>query len=139
MTLEELNQFQAIERLIEHEKDQLLTMWESLGLHSPIISDMPKAKKACDKIGETMPEIIDKERDLLDRIVILEDMRKKIVDWIHALPNARLQLIANLRFVDGKTWEEIADFMNDGKTSHACKRVLYRYLENEQERREKRW
>ena len=139
MTLDELSQFQAIEKLIEREKDELLTMWDSLGLHSPIVSDMPKAKGARDKIGETMPGIVDKERDLLDSIVILEDMRKRIIDWIHALPNARLQLIAKLRFVDGKTWEQVADFIGDGKTSHACKRALYRHLESEQERREKRW
>jgi len=139
MTLEELDQFQTIERLIEYEKDKLLTMRESLGLHSPNLSGMPKGTGARDKIGETMPEIVDKERELLDGIIILQNMRQRIIDWINALPNARLQLIAKLRFVDGRTWEQVADFIDDGKTSHACKRALYRYLESEQERREKHW
>lgn len=139
MTLEELSQFQAIEKLIEREKDKLLTMWDSLGLHSPNFSDLPKAKGARDKIGDTMPEIVDKERELLDMIVILEDKQKRIIDWINALPNARLQLIAKLRFVDGRTWEQVADFIDDGKTCHACKRALYRHLENEQERKGKQW
>ena len=140
MTLEELNQLQAIEKLIEREKNELLSMREKLGLHGSNITGMPKAGGARDKIGDVMPGIVDKERELLDIIAILEGKRQRIMDWIDALPNARLQLIAKLRFADGKSWEEVADKLDDGRGADACKKCLYRYLsENKKKKRSDDW
>ncbi|SHI24363.1 hypothetical protein SAMN02745823_03826 [Sporobacter termitidis DSM 10068] len=75
-----------------------------------VITDMPKGGgstkedtyiKLCDMITETNAEV--------DRYV---DMRKEIVGVIRTAPGLTYQTLLSLRYLDGKTWEQIAVDMN---------------------------
>ena len=61
MTIEELNQLAYLEKAIKLEQDRLETLRENAGVKSPVISDMPKAPGARDKLGEIVPNIVDQK------------------------------------------------------------------------------
>lgn len=126
MTLEDLNQLHAVGKLIEYDKQKLLELWDRVGiLHGPEISGLPKARCTSD----VLPETVKKERDLVEDIANLQSMYDGALAWINALPNARTRLIARLRFIECKTWEEVATAMEGRETDVTVRKALYRYLE----------
>ena len=130
MTIEDLQELFYLDKLIDFENERLDDLRAKLDLHSPAISDMPKASGAKDKIGEIVPEIVDKARQLEIDLADLEARRKRLQDFIRVLPNIRIRIIMSLRFIDQLTWTEVAAKIGGKETEDTVKKAVYRYLES---------
>lgn len=129
MTVQELQQLFYLEKLIAHEEERLEELRASAGLKSPLLSDMPKAPGAQDKLGQIVPKIIDQEEEIARAIKRYSATREKLLRYINRVPNARIKMIMILRFVDQKPWQEVADILGGRETEYSVKHAIYRYVE----------
>lgn len=129
MTVKELQQLFYLEKIIQHEQDRLDELRASVGLHSPGLSDMPKAPGARDKLGDTVPKIVDQEEEIAREIEHYSAVREKLLNYINRVPNARIKMIMILRFIDQKPWQEVADIIGGRETEYSVKHAVYRYVE----------
>lgn len=65
-----------------------------------------------DKIGYIMPKIIDLENELNNRINEFIDLKTEVTKKIDEVPDMECRLLLMLRYLNFKTWEEIAEKMN---------------------------
>lgn len=130
MTIEDLKELYYLDKLIDYENERLDNLRAKLDIHSPTISDMPKASGAKDKIGEVVPEIVDKVRELERDVQDLEDRRSRLADFIRVLPNIRIRIIMSLRFIDQMSWTDVAAKIGGKETEDTVKKAVYRYLDS---------
>jgi DNA-directed RNA polymerase specialized sigma subunit len=129
VTVQELQQLFYLEKLIEHEKERLEELRASAGLKSPLLSDMPKAPGARDKLGDLVPKIVDQEAEIAKSIKQYSETKERLLRYINHVPNARIKMIMILRFVDQKPWQEVADLLGGKETEYSVKKTIYRYVE----------
>lgn len=129
MTVQELQQLFYLNKLIEHEKERLEELRSALALKTPVLSDMPKASGAKDKIGEIVPAIIDQEAEIEKNLKAYIEARDRILDYISHVPNIRIKTILILRFIDQKSWQEVAESIGGKETEYSVKQACYRYVD----------
>lgn len=64
-----------------------------------------------DKLAEAMSKIIDLEAEINREIDCFADARKAVTATIDKVEDARLHTVLNMRYVQFKTWEQIACYM----------------------------
>jgi len=133
VTIEDLQELFYLDKLIDFENERLENLRAKLDLHSPTISDMPKASGARDKIGDIVPEIVDKTRELETDIQDLEERRQRLQEFIRVIPNIRIRIIMSRRFIDQMTWTEVAAKIGGRETEDTVKKAVYRYLESKRQ------
>ena len=134
MTVKELEQLAYLDKIIRYEQDKLDDLRASVGLHSPGLSDMPKAHGARDKLGDTVPKIVDKTREIEENILLYQKTRERLLDYINRVPFVRVKMIMKLRFIEQKTWQEVADYIDNGtgkETSDSVRMAVNAYLSQE--------
>lgn len=129
MTIGELNQLAYLGKAIEMESERLRALRESVDVKSPIITDMPKAPGARDKLGETVPKIVDQEAEILTSLRRYAALKERAEQFINRTPNARMKMILVMRFMEQKQWQEIADAIGGKETEYSVKQACYRYVE----------
>lgn len=133
MTVHDLQELFYLDKLIDAERERLEALREAADVHSPILTDMPKAPGARDKTGELVPKIIDEEAAIHENISRYTEMRERLTNYINTLPNARIKLIMILRFMQQKTWQEVADTIGGKETEYSVRNACYRHLKGEEE------
>ena len=134
MTVKELQELYYLDKAIKYEKDRLDDLRAALDLHSPGLSDMPKAPGARDKMGDIVPEIVDQEAQIIENIRKYNEMKDKLVKYINSVPFVKIKTIMNLRFIDKKTWQEVADYMDNGTgkvTADSVRMAVNSYLDRD--------
>jgi len=135
MTMKELYQLHYLTKLIERDRMEIRRIEESLGLKSPSLSGMPHVAGAHDKLGEGVPELVDRKNELEERMKQMEAVRDRLRKYVETVPDLHIRLIMQLRFVDLMSWQETADYAG-GKNSEASVRMLVkRYLEKDEAER----
>lgn len=129
MKIYDLQQLVYLEKLIQCEQDRLDELRDQAGLHSPGLSDMPKAPGAKDKLGELVPKIVDQEAEIRENIKKYSAARERILRFINHIPNARIKLIMIMRFINQQSWSDIADALGGKETEYSVKHTIYRYLD----------
>ena len=131
MTMKELHQLWILNKLIERDEEEIKRIEERLGIKSPSLSGMPHNPGAHDKIGEGVPELVDRKNELEERRKQYTAARNELRAYVEAVPDLHVRLIMQLRFLDLKTWQEVADFAG-GRNSEASVRMLVkRYLKKD--------
>lgn len=131
MTMKELHQLWILNKLIERDEEEIKRIEERLGIKSPSLSGMPHNPGAHDKIGEGVPELVDRKNELEERRKQYTAARNELRAYVEAVPDLHVRLIMQLRFLDLKTWQEVADFAG-GRNSEASVRMLVkRYLKRD--------
>ena len=102
-------------------------------------SDMPRnPNRGNSRLEDTVVKIIDLERQIDDEIDRLVDVKRKIIEVISLVPNYEQQTLLELRYLNFKTWEQIAVAMNYGidniyklhrKALKAADDILYSILQ----------
>ena len=69
---------------------------------------MPKSNKRSDMIADGIATINDIEKTINQEIDELIELRKEIENKINAVDNPKLREILKCRYLDCKSWEEIA-------------------------------
>lgn len=65
-----------------------------------------------DKLGAAVARIIDAENRVSDELELLEATEREVVSTISAVQDATLSTLLYERYVNGKTWEQIAVQLN---------------------------
>ena len=129
MTVRELGELHYLEGMIKHESERLSELRDAADVKAQVITGMPTAHGAHDRIGEVIPRIVDKQREIADNIKSYERRRDRILRFIHSAPQVRLRLNMALRFIDQKSWQEVADEIGGKETEYSVKQACYRYVE----------
>ena len=125
MTIRELSNYYYINKQIIQLESKLEKLEEDL-LSSSQITDMPKNSKVnkpteelAIKIAELKEIIVNKRIKLIDEMIAIEK-------YIDTIPNAEIQIIIRMRFIELKEWDEISAVADIERTNayHKLKRYL---------------
>ena len=133
MTLERLNRHARLRRELGKAEDLKASLKEAADLKTQVLTGMPHAPGYRDKLGATLPKILD-ELPLLETQI--ENLRQEVARneseitcFIDALPDIQTRTVFRLRFLEGFTWSWIAFCLGGGNTANAVKKRCYRYLD----------
>lgn len=103
-----LSQYQYLNKEIDR-KIQTLEFWKNKILNiTGTLSDMPKSNKRSDTIATGIATINDIEKEINKEIDELIELRKEIEQKINAVDDPKLRELLKCRYLDCKSWEEIA-------------------------------
>ena len=106
---------------------------ERLTAISPSLTGMPHGGGVHDKIGEGVPELIDKKAQLEQMIREYEAEEAEIEKWIDGIEDIHLQLIVKLRFKEKKSWQEVANEAGGNNTEDSVRKLVDRYIKKQEE------
>lgn len=89
---------------------------------------MPKAPGAKDKLGDTVPKIVDQEAEIRKNIRLYSQTKERLLRYINGVPFVRIKMIMILRFIEQKSWQEVAEEIGGKETEYSVKKAVYRYL-----------
>lgn len=103
-----LNQYRYLNKEIDR-KIESLEFWRNKILNiTSTLSDMPKSNKRSDTIADGIATINDIEKTINQEIDELIQLRKEIEDKINTVDDPKLRELLKCRYLDCKSWEEIA-------------------------------
>lgn len=164
MTVKELSRLYWLNREIELNQQQIENLRHEWGraaskmtelrgkmevgmLASPVISDMPKAPAAGNKVESAVVQVISCEETMkrtseaIDRIEALISSRQerclaervRLEAYIDGIDDAFLRQVFTLRFVNGLTWGQVAASIGGGNKAESVRRACYRFLKQRSE------
>jgi hypothetical protein len=131
MTIRELSQLYYLDKLIQRDEERLEQMRARLTNISPKLSGMPGQPGVSDKVGESVAEIVDLARQIEEERVRFEIEKARLENYLRCIEDTQTRLIFILRFVDLKSWEEVAAAVGGNNTEGSVKQACYRYLKEQ--------
>ena len=131
MTMKELYQLHNLTKLIERDMNEIRLIEERLGVKSPSLTGMPHAPGAHDKLGEGVPELVDRKNELEERRKQYTAARNELRSYVESVPDLHVRLIMQLRFLDLMSWQEVADFAGGKNSEDSVRMLVKRYLKRE--------
>lgn len=99
---------QRIDRLLEEQG-----RWREKAMRiTPVLSPVPGGGGSGSPIERPMEKVIAMEGDINAAIDALIDLRREIQGAIEKVPDENLQLLLTYRYIDGLTWEQVAEKMD---------------------------
>lgn len=133
MNLKELSKLYYIQKLIDRDTQRLIELEASLQSGVQILTDMPRKPGAKNPIGELVPLIVDMQQQIVEKQKRLYEEQQKIQKYIDNIHDYQIRLIMYLRFVDLKTWSQVAEAVGGNNTQESVKKVCYRFLKTQDE------
>jgi len=133
MTLEYLSQLHYTIKDIKHEENQLEMLRLRMTSINSRLTGMPSRTGVSDRIGDLMPDLVDKTRKLDQLKLDFEIQRARLENELRCIEDPQVRLIFLLRFVDLKTWGEVASMIGANNTDNSVKKTCYRYLQGLEE------
>ena len=131
MTLHELSQLYWLDREIEADRQLLADLRaRASGLHGQKLDGMPHAGGGGDALAGTMDKIIALEAKIAEANARRLDELAGLCAYIDAIPDSYTRQIFTLRFVNGFSWQQVADAIGRGDTIDSVKKACYRFLRN---------
>ena len=78
------------------------------GLKAMQLSDMPKAKGAGPDTADAIAKLVDTEKLCIEKILELTIAQNEATKIIHCMGNSEHRNILDLRYIVGKSWDDIA-------------------------------
>lgn len=129
MTVKELSQLFYLGREIEMDRRRLAELEEMAdSLSSPSMDGMPHAPGYGDKIARCVAEIVDLQAIIAAKQQQCLYERSRLERYIASVPDSLTRQIFTLRFVEGKTWGQVAAAIGGGNSEDSVKKACYRYL-----------
>lgn len=134
MTVKELSQFYWLGREIEADARRLKELERRAGAPSIAhLTGMPHApsnEENARKIERAAAEIVDLQAIIAARQIQCIHERARLERWISAIPDSLTRQIFQARFVDGKTWAQVAQTVGGDITESGVKMICHRYLKH---------
>ena len=109
MTAKEyLRRVRHLDNTISAKLEQIETLHAQVTKTTTVLSDMPKAGGEQDKLAKTIAKIVDLKRRLRDEIEEYIELKEEAIRLIDSMSDGRHRLVLTYRYINGKTWEEIA-------------------------------
>lgn len=129
MTLKELSQLYYLNREIETLKRQLAEIECYAEGITQSFSGMPHGGSTSDKVGAGAVRIADLKSKIENRQIACWQEYCKLNDYISNIDDSFIRQIMSYRFINGLSWQQVADCIGGGNTADSVKKVCYRHLE----------
>ena len=120
-------------KIIDQKRREIRRIEERLGIKSPSLTGMPHGSGVHDKIGEGVPELVDKKNELEEIIRKYEAEEDRLNRWIDDIPDLQIQTYVSLRFKERMSWNEVADVAGGNNSENSVRMMVNRYLERSEE------
>ena len=120
---EYLQQYKVIDNYIASQVEEL-EKWKALSTKvTPTYSDMPKGSGGEDKIQSAVENIIEIQKQLNQSIDKFINLKKDILSRLDAVEDISLRMLLKYKYIDGLTFEQIAD-----KMQYCDRNIKYRHV-----------
>lgn len=133
MNLKQLSQLYYLNKLIQRDENRLEQMRARLTNLTPTLSGMPGTPGPADKVGEGVAELVDLMTKIQEDRHAYEAEKAKLESYLRCIEDTQTRLIFILRFVDLKSWGDVASAIGGNNTEGSVKQTCYRYLRENKE------
>lgn len=128
MNINELNNLRYIDKEIKLLQERIEKLETEAARVTPILTGLPGKGSGGDRIGAVVEQIIEEKEKLEAALQQRQEERRKAMRFINSIADSQLRTIFILRFVAGKSWNEVADYIGGGNTEKSVWVRAYRYL-----------
>lgn len=128
ITISELNNLRHIEKEIQILQERIEELETEAARVTPILTGFPGKGSGGDRIGAVVEQIIEEKEKLEAALQQRQEERRKAMRFINSIDDSQLRTIFILRFVSGKSWNKVADYIGGGNTEQSVWMRVFRYL-----------
>lgn len=128
MSLKELSQLYYIDKMIERDERRLEELRSNITSLSQNLSGMPKNPSIGDPVGDKVGEMVDLAAKIEKDKCHFHEEKARLEKYLRNIKDTQTRLIFILRFVDLKSWNDIAAKIGGGNTPDSVKKICYRYI-----------
>ncbi|MDD6489291.1 MAG: hypothetical protein PUG48_05695 [Clostridia bacterium] len=126
MTLKKLSQLYHLKQEIKMYEQLIQKLQSDAEGTTQNLTGMPPSGNVSDKVGQIATDIADYKALIeYDKQKCKEEYRK-LHEYIQSIDDSLTRQIFTLRFVECKSWFEVADSI--GSSEYAVKQICYRYI-----------
>lgn len=128
MTIKELSQLYHLNREIEQDRQRLDELRRQAIPGAQVITGMPHAPGAYDRVGKYATEIADLEGVIDAKMKQCFYELNRLNRYIAGVEDSQIRQILTLRFINGLNWLQVARSIGGNNTMDSVKKTCYRYL-----------
>lgn len=128
MNINELNNLRYIEKEIKLLQERIEELETEAARVTPILTGLPGKGSGGDRIGAVVEQLIEEKQKLEAALRHRQEERRKVMRFINSIVDSQMRTIFILRFVCGKSWNEVADYIGGGNTEQSVCMRVFRYL-----------
>lgn len=128
MTRQELAQFGHLKREVVLLEDKLHRARERALQMGRVPDGMPRGSATGDPVGVQTANIVLYETLLAQKLEECQRLLNEITAFINGIGDSLLRQVFLLRYVEGLTWNRVADRIGGGNTENSLKQMHSRYL-----------
>lgn len=128
MNINELNNLRYIEKEITLLQERIEELETEAARMTPILTGLPGKGSGGDRIGAVVEQLVEEKEKLEAALQNRQEERRKAMRFINSIADSQLRTIFILRFVAGKSWNEVADYIGGGNTEQSVCMRVFRYL-----------
>ena len=134
-----LQQIKHCDSCINTKLEERQRLWDKMTKITPTLKqDVVSGGGSQDNMSDAMAKLIDLEAEINREIDCFVDARKAVTATIDKVEDARLHTVLNMRYVQLKTWEQIACYMGRSyqwvcKLHGTALQVVEKIIENSEE------
>lgn len=128
MTVKEMSQLYYLNREIEHLQRQLEELECLAEGTTQVITGMPHGSGTSDKVGRYAVRIADLRSMIDNRKARCWDELNRLNAYIDGVEDSLTRQILTLRYVNGLSWQQVADSVGGGISSDGVRKIQQRYL-----------
>lgn len=130
MTLKELSQLYYLKREIQRDTQRLLELERMrVAIPGPKLDGLPRANKLPESnVERLVADIVDLQAIIESKQAQSIHERARLERYIAGIDDSMTRQIFSCRFVDGLSWNAVADALGGGNTDESVKKTCYRYL-----------
>ena len=128
MTVKEMSQLYYLNREIEHLQRQLEELECLAEGTTQVITGMPHGSGTSDKVGRYAVRIADLRSMIDNRKARCWDELNRLNAYIDGVEDSLTRQILTLRYVNGLSWQQVADSVGGGISADGVRKIQQRYL-----------
>ena len=118
---------------IEYDKHKLAYI-KQRGMNTTSSLNAIKSPGVSDKVADSVIEYAITEAKMKEHIIACAKLEYRITEFIDTIPDARTRLIFKLRFLDNRSWVNVAWKVGGYASEDSVKKTVYRYIERNSNR-----